>query len=104
MVVLQALSPWSQIGQSPLPEALIDAVATHSSSQNTLLEEHPGICTPRKMSLHAEAQRVAAQFEYSTVNVEKTVKEFIRQMGRSSLRNSGSERISFLQNLIADKR
>ena len=33
------------------------------------------------MSLLQEAKRVAAEFEYSTEDVQKGVKEFIREMG-----------------------
>lgn len=34
------------------------------------------------MGLLEEAQRVAAEFEYSAEDVNKGVKEFIRQMGK----------------------
>lgn len=34
------------------------------------------------MGLAQEAGRVAAEFEYSDAQVNKAVKEFIRQMGR----------------------
>ena len=33
------------------------------------------------MSLHEQARRVAAEFEYSPEDINKGVKEFIRQMG-----------------------
>ena len=36
---------------------------------------------PHKMSLLEEAKRVAAEFDYTKEDVNKGVKEFIRQMG-----------------------
>lgn len=36
---------------------------------------------PRNMGLAQEAGRVAAEFEYSDAQVNKAVKEFVRQMG-----------------------
>jgi hypothetical protein len=37
------------------------------------------------MGLAQEAARVAAEFEYSDAQVNKAVKEFIRQMGMSAV-------------------
>ena len=40
---------------------------------------------PYKMSLLEEARQVAAEFDYTAQDVNKGVKEFIRQMGRLML-------------------
>jgi hypothetical protein len=42
--------------------------------------ELPYSKAPTNMALHEEAKRMAAEFDYTTDQVNKTVKEFIRQM------------------------
>ena len=41
------------------------------------------ISTPPKMGLQAEAERIAAEFELTDEQVQKTVLEFIREMSMS---------------------
>lgn len=80
------------------PQALLDSSQT-TSPPNALFEpSNSGVCEspapfqteaapvsrPHKMSLLAEAKRIAAEFEYSDDDVRKAVGEFIFEMSESS--------------------
>ncbi len=47
-----------------------------------IFSQPPPISRPHKMSLIEEAKKVAVEFEYPGAEVNKGVKEFIRQMGK----------------------
>lgn len=49
------------------------------------------ISRPHKMSLLDEARKVAAEFDYPAEEVNKGVKEFIRQMGSYTHGRTGNE-------------
>ena len=59
--------------------ASLDSVAICPNTP--VLQEPLPISRPYKMALLEQARRVAAEFEYPPENVNKGVKEFIRQMG-----------------------
>jgi hypothetical protein len=53
---------------------------TQCSPKSIFDPELPYSKAPTNMALHEEAKRMAAEFDYSTDEVNKSVKEFIRQM------------------------
>jgi hypothetical protein len=54
----------------------------HCPHRSIFTEELP-VSRPHKMTIVEEARKVAAEFEYPAEEVQKGVKEFIRQMGTS---------------------
>lgn len=59
---------------------------------NTHIFDEPlPVSRPKKMSLLEEARKVAAEFEYPPEEVNKGVKEFIRQMSSYTLWSTGSK-------------
>jgi len=63
------------IVKNPFLEDLICHQSSSSDQSGTLYNT-----APRNMGLAAEAQRIAAEFEYSSQDVNNGVKEFIKEM------------------------
>jgi hypothetical protein len=63
----------------PSPSSALSAFGASFDTEQTFYNS----VTERSMTLAEEAKRVAAEFDYSDEDVNKAVKEFIRQMGAS---------------------
>jgi len=101
--VLQYLFPRLQLGSiqdsrhTPPRPAFCPPPARHPFLDDLICprqpDESPGTLrnpVPRKMGLVEEARRIAGQFEYTSEDVNKGVKEFIRQMDEG-LQKSGTQ-------------
>lgn len=84
MVLVQLIIPLhvhvGTIFRDPLPSGARVEPAAVCPNTPVFSEPLP-TSHPYKMSLLEEARRVAAEFDYSAEDVNKGVKEFIRQMG-----------------------
>lgn len=70
---------------NPSNPFLQDLICPHTTEDHTTTLFDTS--ATRNMGLAQEAARVAAEFEYSDAQVNKAVKEFIRQMGMSTVLN-----------------
>lgn len=71
--------PLSSTTTSFSPPALINSIPGVCESPDPFPTATP-ISRPHKMALMAEVKRVAAEFEFSDEDVNKSVKEFIAEM------------------------
>lgn len=84
MIIVQILkAPQIPHQQSYEPDhSLTEAFEGPPTCSNTPLFLEPlPLTRPHKMSVFDEAKKVAAEFEYSSHDLNRGVKEFIRQMG-----------------------
>ena len=76
------LRPVTRQDNLPIEVLRQPALESHvdQCSNTPIFYEPHGVCRPSKMALIKEAQRIAAEFEYSTAEVNRGVKAFIHQM------------------------
>lgn len=81
VLVVQFFRPLPQTLYQNIWEPKHDKISEAVCRNPHILTEPPPISRPHRMSLLEEVRRVATQFDYSAEEVNKGVKEFIRQMG-----------------------